>query len=221
MNPYRIIDSVMGDLVKVRILRHLIAGHGAQTGRALARIALVSPPSVLKPLRELVNEGILTRKVIGNGYAFDLNRNNILVKEGLLPLFQLENQILCKLGEHFSKFLRDKLDSLIIYGSVARGTSTSMSDWDLLVLCHPKDVEKTKAVLEKCLSVARSIFSSTIDVKIMSTSTFCQKFFAKDRLINEVYKDYINSRVINPLAGRSLLEIIGEYGQRHKNKSRK
>ena len=78
MNPINILDEILSHPVKIKILRYLIHGHETPTGRELARIANVSQPAVIKPLVDLVSQGILGKTVVGKSYVYRINEKNIM-----------------------------------------------------------------------------------------------------------------------------------------------
>lgn len=210
MKPIEIIGEILGSPIKVRILRHLAQGYEGQTGRRLATIARVSQPAVLQPLDDLVAQGILDKKVVGKSHLFTLNRKNIFVEQGLLPLFQLEKNLSSKLGEIIQTVFPTQIVSAVFFGSVARGEAEAQSDWDILLLCPDKKAEQS--VLQQLTDHVQNWsikFSSPMDVKIMTVQKFREKFLSKDPLVHNIYDDYITSKCTNPIFGESLIEILG------------
>ena len=205
------LDEILGSLGKLRILRHLAAGHQEKTGRQLAKIARVSQPALLPPLRDLVQQGVLEKKIRGRSHVFTLNRKNILVEKGLLPLFNLEANVL----EELKQLLQDTfgetgIDSALVYGSIARGEATPESDWDILLLCsNARKVKKINQLLPKYLVEWSTLFSTPLDIKAMMTTQFRNLFERGDKLSKKIYDDFLNSQIPNPLFGRSLTEMLG------------
>ncbi|MBI2067549.1 MAG: nucleotidyltransferase domain-containing protein [Deltaproteobacteria bacterium] len=211
MSPTTPFDEVLGNLSKVRILRHLAAGYREETGRRLAKVAQVSQPAILRPLQELVEQGILEKKVRGRSHVFTLNRRNLLVEKGVLPLFDLEGNLFQELGKLLrTTFGETNIDSALIYGSVARGEATQGSDWDILLLCsNPKKVQEIDKTLPKYLIEWSLLFSTPLDIKTMTTAEYKKKFKSDDKLAKKIYDDFLVSRIPNPLFGKSLTEILG------------
>lgn len=211
MQPIDILDKVLGNTIKVRILRRLACGFDGQTGRALARMISVSSPAVLGPLQELVSQGILVRTIVGKSHTYRLNRPNILVNRGLIPLFRLESELLQKLGAFLEKKLPRKVETAVLYGSIARGEAGPDSDWDILLLCSSAKVaKKMNNELPDKTTGWDLYFSSPLDIKVMTTAEFRKKFKAGDRFARNIYQDYLDSRVSNPLFGKSLTELLGK-----------
>ncbi|MFH1654945.1 MAG: nucleotidyltransferase domain-containing protein [Pseudomonadota bacterium] len=209
MKPFESLDEILGSVVKVKIMRHMVTGHEGKTGRGLSLIASVSQPTAMKALEELVAQGVLTKKIVGKSYSFNLNNDNIIVKEGLIPLFRLENNLLGKFAKELQDILKDKILSALIYGSIARGNSTNTSDWDILLLCDEKeDINKLRETISNELTTLAKIFSSNLDIKIMSVPEFHQRLTSGDSLATNIYQDVIESRVPNPILGLSITELL-------------
>lgn len=221
MNPNEIIDKILGHRVKVKLLRHFVLDATAQkTGRELAHLAKVSPPTLLTHLQELILEGLVTKTVIGASHTFRLNRDNIFVRDYLVPLFEAESKnIVLQFGNLLTGSLPTKgIESVLLYGSIARGESNSQSDWDVLFLCSSlSDKETIQKALDEALPALRAQFSSTIDIKIFLVDEFCRRYIEGDRFASAIYDDVLSSRVPNPLMGKSLTEILNAYVQKDKN----
>jgi len=211
MNPFHTLDNIFNNVIKVRVLRHFSIGFGGETGRELAKVALVSQAATRKPLQELTETGILTRKIVGRSHSYTLNKKNIVVLRGLLPLFQLEANLLRELGRLLEKECAGLFDSAILFGSLARGEATAESDWDVLILCKDSNAEtKILKKIEAKRYQWNLLFSSSIDFRVSITKAWKEKLLNKDDLAQNIYNDYIASPHINPLCGKSLLEIIGD-----------
>lgn len=222
MKPFNILDEIIGNPIKVKILRHLVKGFERRTGRSLAQIAKVSPPTALKPLEELLREGILTKMVIGKSYSFSLNRKNIVVEKGIIPLFRLEANLLKELAEKLKKSLPQKIDTAVWFGSIARGEATHQSDWDILILCPNQTMADTiRQELPDKTPGWGAQFSSHLDIQVMTTDAFRTKFFKGDSFARNVYEDYSHSQIDNPLFGESLTILLGDrYDKKNPNRTR-
>lgn len=210
MQPAKIIDEILGNSIKVGILRCLTLGYEGKAGRELARILSVSSPGILKPLQDLEKQGIITKKVIGKSHSYHLNKDNIIVSEGIIPLFQLERNLLTTVANKLKKQLPKTIDSAIWFGSVARGSADAQSDWDILLLCrNEKTVKKSLEILYKNSPFWAKKYSTRLDIQTMTTKAFCKKFHSNHPFAKNVYQDYIHSKVPNPLFGESLILLLG------------
>lgn len=210
MKPFDILNEILGHPVKIKVLRHLLLGFETHTGRDLASMAKVSQPAVLKPLQDLVSQGILRKTVVGKSYIYQINKNNRVVAQGLIPLFRLEAKLLDLFGKELQGALPKNIDTAIWFGSVARGTATEQSDWDILLLCpDKKTIQKAQAVIDD-KGVEWSVqYSTHLDIQARETQKFRQQFRSGRSFAKNVYEDYIHSKVPNPLFGESLTIILG------------
>lgn len=222
MQLSKILNEILGSSVKVRVLRCLALGCDGKTGRELARIAKISSPAILKPLHDLENQGIVTKKIAGKSYCYYLNRNNIIVSEGIIPLFQLETNLSEKLGSLLQESFSNKIVSAVWYGSTAKGSAGPQSDWDILLLCA--DVSVKQEILEKLAANIiewSKLFSSHLDIKAMAVDEFRNKFLKGDAFARNVYNDYLNSQITNPIYGEPLTMILGGHSdQKNSDKNR-
>lgn len=211
MKPIDFIDEILGNAIKVKILRYFITAGEAKTGRALANILGVSSPAALDALNHLVRQGILIKTIVGKSHHFELNKRPIVVCNALIPLFQFEREFLDEIGKQIQSSLPFPMEAALIYGSLARGTAGSHSDWDILLLCKNKnDKEKIRDILpSKAMEWAKE-FSNPFDIKVLTTGEFKNRFRRGDTFARNVYEDYIHSKIKNPLFGKSLIEIMGE-----------
>jgi len=208
MNPFDTFDEILGNTTRVRILRFLTMGY-AGTGRALARMAQVSQPTILGPLHELAEQGIIEKRVIGRSHSFKLNSKNILVQKGLLPLFQLERNILEELRNTLQSALQKDVVSAVLFGSLARRESTASSDWDILLLC--KDIKARERIhnrLQEHAVTWTTQFSTHLDIHVMVAAEFRGRYRRGDRFAKNAYEDFIASKTINPLFGQSLSQLL-------------
>lgn len=216
MNPSHIIEKTLGNPIKVKILRHLMAGEG-RTGRELSRLVLATPPAVLGHLHELTSTGIISQSNVGKSHVYRLNPRQWFVQHALLPLFKEESELITQFARRLVQHLDPTpIETMILYGSLARGQGTETSDWDILVLTKgPGAISKLAHALEEALPDLRSRFSSTIDVKVFTAKRYCQKFMKGDGFARSVYDDYLNSQIPNPLWGKSLTEVINAYAKKN------
>lgn len=189
------LDNIVNNAVKTKILRLLCRDKTLWTGRQLAKEVGVSPTTVNKFLKDLVDEGVVNVKGAGSSYLYSLNDNSYLVKNILMPFFEKEKGAYRAIVTLIKReFLRSgaRIKSLAIFGSVADRTQTSKSDIDLLVIL---DNLKDKAKIEKKVDgisskVARN-FQTAISPYIISTKQFRKKHKDKSPVINEILRSYI------------------------------
>ncbi len=102
--------------------------------RGLARQINISHSSAGEYLKNLKKKDMLTHEQIGNTYQYKINQNHPLVKEWKRILF-LEELFNAKTVEEINNILgKDKVEAILLYGSMAKGTADEKSDIDILVI---------------------------------------------------------------------------------------
>lgn len=127
------IEDILGNKAKIRVLRLLFRTRGMFSGREIARLIGYSPTHTISNLRELEADGLIVRQRAGNADLYQLNDRNSAVQGVLEPIFEWESNLFRELAKMFVERLGDKLISIRLFGSVARGEEDSDSDVDLLL----------------------------------------------------------------------------------------
>jgi predicted nucleotidyltransferase len=133
------LNEILGNQIRVEILRTLFKYPGEFTGRHIARLADLPQASVQRQLKVLVDNKILNGRRIGASKSFSLNTKSFFYPT-LKRLFNVESKLFSTLQELIDKainnspHLRDNLIHASVYGSVVRGEETPQSDIDLFLL---------------------------------------------------------------------------------------
>ncbi|NPV60817.1 MAG: hypothetical protein HPY75_14300 [Actinobacteria bacterium] len=126
-------DDVLGNKLKLRILRLFCTSGGEYTGREIAKLAGYSQTYTIKALGDLEANGLLYRRDVARAHLYSLNEEHMLVK-ALKELFDLERSALARLAKDFKEELGENLEGIIIFGSVARGEERPDSDIDMILI---------------------------------------------------------------------------------------
>jgi len=127
------IEDMLGSKVKIGILRLLYRTRSMYSGREISRLVGFSPTHTIANLRELEASGLVLRQRIGNTDLYQLNQNNSAVNGVLRPIYDWESGLLDELASMYVERLGDKVVSIRLFGSVARGDEKPGSDVDLLL----------------------------------------------------------------------------------------
>ena len=145
---HRVLDSIFNSWAHPAVLRSLLDSTTGYTGREVARLAGIHPHTAFKTLASLEELNIVKRQRGGRDHIFTLNRENYLVDEVILPLFQKEQQFRNEVYNTVSKILKGKVSSAVIFGSTAREEEKSSSDLDICCIIEKKsDVENVRSLL--------------------------------------------------------------------------
>jgi len=167
------LDEILGSRVKVQILRLLCLTGSPYTGREISRLIKRAQNRVRLCLDEFEAIGIVSRRSVDTAKLFQLSTNNIIVNDVLVPLFKKEASLIAALGNHFFRELSEGLDSLILFGSVARGEGSDRSDIDLMiVLNNDVDFAKTEARVFDTVTKAQKEFGLPILPIVVTRSEY-------------------------------------------------
>jgi len=108
---------------------------GEYSVRGLAEKAGIGVATSKAYLDYLFLKGIVKRKIVGRSHLYSLDTSSFLAKsiKILISLYELNES--CIVKELISKY---PINSIILYGSVARGEDDSKSDIDILIISHRK-----------------------------------------------------------------------------------
>jgi predicted nucleotidyltransferase len=171
------LDDVLGNKLKLRILRLFCTSGGEYTGREIARLTGYSQTYALRALSDLEANGLLHRRDVAKAHLFSLNEEHMLVEE-LEKLFELERDALAKVAQNLKEELGENLRSIIVFGSVARGEERPNSDIDMILTL--KDGSKAIVESEIGLLINASVAASGSPISpILATETELDKMRAK------------------------------------------
>jgi predicted nucleotidyltransferase len=133
MNLTTPLDDLMPGL-RGHVLTVLLRSRRPLTGREVARRAgTVSHSSVKLVLDSLTAAGIVRLSLVsGAGHFYELNRGHVLAE----PLRQMDQALdeFLAMAQRLIRSWPTAPLSVVLFGSVARGTSTADSDVDLLIV---------------------------------------------------------------------------------------
>ncbi len=140
-----ILEDVLGSRVNIQILRYLVAIRGGLSGNEIAIRLGLQQSSARQALERLVAAGVVTRTDVGRSAAYEVDRKLAFANVVLEPLFQSEARLRDDLIEalaHACNELGSELESVILFGSLARG-ERDFRDADLLFVV-PKKKDKAQ-----------------------------------------------------------------------------
>lgn len=147
--------------------------------RELARMTEISAGSLHRELKALSEAGLLIRAQVGNQVLYRADQNCEIFDE-LASIFRKTTGLAGLLRDHLSE-ISDRIDSAVVFGSMATGGQSSTSDVDVLVL---GDVELINIV--KALSPLSSDLRREINPVVMTVDKFAALLSKKDRFAMRV-----------------------------------
>ena len=174
------LDNILNTKSKVKIIR-LFASRREDfmaSGREIAKLISLTPPAAHVALKELYDQDILKRDIIGKQHIYRMNYSSRLVKDILRPAFQKEYSI----KDDIVNFLLKKIKmyklrgivSVMLYGSIAKRVTHERSDCDIAIIT--KDAKCKKAAedvfIEKISAEFYEYFGVSLDAYIKTEKEF-------------------------------------------------
>ena len=178
------LDDILNTKSKVKIIR-LFISKGSEfmaSGSDVAKSVGLTPPAIHASLKELYDQNVLRRDIVGKQHIYRLNASGRIVKEILKPAFQKERSI----KEDISSFLVKKINdcrvaasikSLILYGSLARGETHYTSDCDIAIIVN--DLQSKKKVEDVFVEKISSEFSEYFGLSLDAYIKTCDEFISR------------------------------------------
>ncbi len=191
----RPLNAVLGSQSKVALLRVLLRTGFPVSAREAARLAGLAHSGALRALDDLVQMGIVGRTEMPGQHLYEINTENLLVEHGLVALFEVERgrvaEVFRWINGLLQPFLADnRIRSVVVYGSAARGDDTPTSDLDVLVVTR---TEQDVAVVHQHLVNASSElfhrFGLTLSPVVMSLDQLVRQADAGDNFVEEVVRE--------------------------------
>lgn len=172
--------------------------------RELAKLAKVSSWSVSRQFSKLVREGMVKERLEGREKFYSLNLSNVRSRK-ICEFFEAEkredflkkNRRFAWVLEDFTKKAADfipETQSVVLFGSVARGEATSRSDVDILVLVPNYEEERFKKVMSSVDQLASEVSGrhpARLVPVVMMMRDYEQGLKDKKRFATDILKDRI------------------------------
>lgn len=189
MKYQKVLDKILGQKTKVKILRYMIGSHNEQSGRQIAQESGVNHEQCHRVLQEFYREGLLNMRRAGNAYLFNLRKDHYLIKKAIIPLFQTESRLLQTLIEEIKHIKNAKISSLVLFGSIAKGKGQSHSDIDVLVVVRNKvNKEKISDEIRRRNDYFLSRYGNALSPYVVSEEEFRRRYKKGDKLIKEIVR---------------------------------
>jgi len=192
------LDDILDSKSKVRILRLFISRREdfMASGNDVARLIGLTPPATHASLKELHDQDILRRDIVGKQHIYRLNTSSRIVKDILKPAFQKEHSI----KEDIKDFLLKKIKeykvanliiSLVLYGSVSRNETHKTSDCDIAIVVKESSSKKIEDLfIEKISSEFSEYFGISLDVYIKTYDEFLGRLKKRLSPVSTLMKSY-------------------------------
>lgn len=178
-SPFNISD-IVDSPSKLAILRVFCSRKGLKaTGREIAKLSGYSVPSTHESLKDLHSRNVLNLEVIGKQHIYALNEEDRIVKKMIRPLFEAEGSAKDEISDFLmtalkSAGVKQRIVSLILYGSVQKKEDSKNSDVDVVVVVDKTtDVKKVSDIfVSTIIGKFKSYFGVQLDPYIKSVDEF-------------------------------------------------
>lgn len=188
----RVLDEIFSRWSNVAVLRALNKYAVGISGREVARVGGISVKNCFTALNDLEDIGIVHRVRGGRDHLFTLNRDHFLVRQGIIPLLEFEQQFSEVIFNDIKRMLKKKCNSVYLFGSVARKEEKAGSDLDLCIIY---DNANQKNLIEESLTEVQSEFHKKYFVNIspflITVNDFVKRAKKNKPPVNEIIKDGI------------------------------
>lgn len=196
------LEQVFGSRNILRILRHLVKHQDWEFNiTEFSRDTKINKGTVSKVIKKLAENNLLKINKKGKIILFKLNKENILIKNLIIPSFKTEDNI-------FDKFIKPKILklksknilSMMLYGSYAAGNFKLTSDLDLLIIIKNKNKESE----DKISKLKRDFLEEDLLVRvdIMTLNELKRLYKMREPLVLSIQNNH------KVLYGRNFNELI-------------
>jgi len=133
----------MGKKSKIKILRLLINNNDREYClNDIAKSTGMSCGTIYPVLKELIETRIIIQRKTGRSLLYRINKNHALFNK-IKDLVELEKRSLVNIADEFtSKLPKNHIETIILFGSVARAEFTEKSDIDVLMVYKDEKAKK-------------------------------------------------------------------------------
>lgn len=134
MRPTCTIESLLGTGSRIAVLRVLRGVTVPLNASQIAARTGLTRPAIASALWEFAAVGIVSRSSAGRANVHVLERDNVYVARLIEPLFAAEERIPDLLLEAVRDAFAELAESVILFGSYARGDQDATSDVDVILV---------------------------------------------------------------------------------------
>ncbi len=193
------LDNILNTSSKVKIIRLFTSRREdfLASGREIARLTGITPPAAHTALKDLYNQDILKRDIIGREHIYRLNANNRIVHDILKPAFKKEHSV----KEDIFKFLKEKIKekriegkivSLVLYGSLQAGNTDEKSDVDIAIVTRNELAKKQieRIFIEDISHQFYEYFGANLDSYIKTKDEFIKRLKENQPPVSTMMRSY-------------------------------
>ncbi|MEJ5262755.1 MAG: nucleotidyltransferase domain-containing protein, partial [Ignavibacterium sp.] len=184
------LDYVFATWSNIAILRVLSSVKTPLSGREIAKLSGMSAPSALQSLSSLENLNLIIRNRGGREHFFSLNRENYFIKKIIIPAISNEKKFPKEVFKEIKNNLGEFAESLILFGSVARGEEQVQSDFDLCIVYQGQaNRKKIDSVIPKLREILHLKYGLSLAPFLITKKEFYIKARNNISPVNNIIKE--------------------------------
>lgn len=156
---------MLGSRSRVAVLRVLLGVTIPLNTSQIAAHAHLTRPAAASVLKDFAAMGIVQTTSVGNAKVHQLQRHNVYVEQLLVPLFAAEHRVPDALESSLGEAFGDFAESIVLFGSYARGEQAAGSDVDVVLVASDASA---KLALERALDSYAQEFRTRYGASLLS-----------------------------------------------------
>jgi len=197
----QLIEQILGKRSNIMVIRHLVKHRDWQFNiTELAKDTGINKGALSRVINVLGKENIIKVNMKGKIKLFSINRENLFIKDVIIPLFEKEDKFYYDTLGKLVKRIKNNTISILLYGSVASGKAKLTSDIDILVIISKKNKyleEKINKIKEEFL-----INDLLLRIDLVTLNELKKLYKTKEPFILSVIKNH------KTLYGKQIMELI-------------
>jgi len=197
----QLIENILGKKNNIKVLRHLIKHKNWQFNiTELAKDSYINKGALSRLIGNLEKENIIKVSKKGKIKLFSINKENLFIKNIIIPLFEKEDIFYYEILDKFVKKIKKDVISIIAYGSVVSKEIKLTSDIDVLVI-----INKKNEILENKINKLKEEFLDNdllLRVDLINIKELRKLHKTKEPFMVSLIKNH------KILYGKSLMEMV-------------
>lgn len=174
------------------VCRALLDTAEGMSGRQVARQAGINHQTCAVALGRLEELGVVRRQGSGQSQLFQLSRENLLVRDLLIPLLRKEREVFPRIVRRVGELAAGRCVRALVFGSVARGEERRESDLDLLLIADgPRGQASTRQAANELRAVMAKEWGLRVNAIVLTQRAVEVRRQRRDPLIANILREGI------------------------------
>ena len=186
------LDPVFAAPSHLAVCRALLDTAEGMSGRQVARQAGINHQTCAVALGRLEELGVVRRQGSGQSQLFQLSRENLLVRDLLIPLLRKEREVFPRVVRRVGELAAGRYVRALVFGSVARGEERRESDLDILLIADgPRGQASTRQAANELRAVMAKEWGLRVNAIVLTQRAVEVRRQRRDPLIANILREGI------------------------------